>query len=226
MCGPGNTQSSLGGFLHEVGDPANLFGKAFGNKTANFLADPLNIFGSGPSTAMTPQEIAAYNAAQPFLAEYNSGTLNSANQALVNQADTNATESAAQSFANAGMTNSSSAMATIGTVTPGTIKGNVATGVQAGAGSGIDLVKASNTQQILQSDLNNALAYLGVASGDAQALSAVNLQANENIAASLQQASKSFGTIAGSPGSTSGFNMNAFAQFMEGMTNTNAGGTT
>ena len=173
----------------------NLIGQKYG--------DPLNLFGNnGPGTPpTTPQEQQAYDAAQPFLAEYNSGKLDPANKALVQQADTNSTEAALQSFANSGMISSSSRMQTTGVVKPG----NANRGLQAGAGSNIDVAKASNTQQILTTDLNNALAYLGVAAGDAQALTAVNLQQNQNIVDALGAASQAFGKIYGSqPGTTSG----------------------
>jgi hypothetical protein len=184
-----------------------------GNLAFGALTDP---FGQSSTPAMTPQELLAYNAAQPFLQEYQSGKLNPADKALVRQADTNATEAALQSFANAGISDSTARVQTVGTVK------HVGSGVQAGSGSGIDVAKASNTQQILQTDLQNALAYLGVASGDAQALTGVNLTQNANITASLGAASEAFGKIYGGAGTTSGITseggssgMSQFAKYIE-----------
>lgn len=202
---------------------ANLLG---GGKIVNEFADPLNLTGiNSPSNAMTPEEVEAYNAAQPFLSEYESGTLNPANTALVNQADTNATEAALQGFANAGISNSTARVQTTGTIQHPTGQP-----LQAGAGSGIDVAKASNTQQILQTDLQNGLAYLGVASGDAQALSSLNLTQNANITDSLGAASEAFGKIYGGAGTTSGVTvaggsntggMNQFATYIEQMADEN-----
>lgn len=202
--------SSLPDF--NVLDPLNLGGGKGPDITIREALDPGGIginkngllegkfpgsWGSGGGgQGMTPQEQLAYNEAQPYLQEYNSGVLDPANQALVNQGDTNQTAAALQSFANAGMSNSTSQFALTGNVTPGSKTG----GFQAGAGSAIDVQKATETQQILQQDLSNAMAYLGVAAGDANAMTQLNLNQNAEVVSALGAASSAFGDLLGNQG--------------------------
>lgn len=192
MCGIPHPSSGGGGILGGIGPYLDPVGGEF-NKLTGGKFDVLNVYGHPPPPGMTPQEQEAYNLAQPYLAEYESGKLNANDQALVNQGDTNSTAAALQSFASSGMSASSSQFGVTGKVT----KPTATTGFQAGSGSGIDLQKASNTQAILSQDLQNGLAYLGVAAGDAQALTAVNLSENAQVVASLGAASASFGQIFG-----------------------------
>lgn len=195
MCGLPHPSSGGGGILGGIGPYLDPVGGEF-NKLTGGKFDFLNVYGHPLPPGMTPQEQLAYNAAQPYLAEYSSGKLNANDQAEVNLGDTNQTAAALQSFASSGMGASSSQFAQTGKVT----KGNASGGMQAGAGSAIDVNKASATQQILTNDLNTGLAYLGVASGDAQALTAVNLQQNSNVVAMLGAASMAFGNILGQTG--------------------------
>ncbi|MHB8406308.1 MAG: hypothetical protein ACYDCJ_12890 [Gammaproteobacteria bacterium] len=187
-----NNGNSISGNIQNTLDPLHLWsgGSTGGNQWVGGA-----LFGNKSTAGMTPEEQLALSQAEPYLAEYQSGKLDPANQGAVNQADTNATSAALQSFANAGMLNSSSEFATTGQVQKN--KAGVSTG-QAGVSSAIDLGKQTQTQAILQQDLNIGLDYLGIASGDASAQMALQVAQNQQIASDLQSASQSFGQIYGS----------------------------
>lgn len=141
---------------------------------------------SSAQPSQTPAESMAYKAAQPFLQEYNSGVLNPADQAVVNLGDTNSTATTLQNFAQMGMLGSSALGLTTGVVT----KGGPSGGMQAGAGSSIDLSKLSNTQKILQSDLQIGMDYLQISSGQAANLAGIQQEQSALLANAL-------GTMAG-----------------------------
>ena len=143
--------------------------------------------GSSSQPSQTPAEAMAYQQAQPFLQEYNAGKLNAPNQAVVNLADTNQTASTLQQFASSGMLGSSSLANLVGTVK----KGDASGGMQAGAGSVIDLSKLSLTQQILQTDLNTGMAYLSISSGQAADLAGVQQEQSAALANALGVAANS-----------------------------------
>ena len=203
----GSIFSNIGNALKSSIDPFGKLGIGSGNWEQNVqnVSDPLHIwspgstgaghgafggmlFGGSNGAGMSPEEQLALKSAQPYLDEYQSGQLDPANKAAVNQADTNATSAALQSFANAGILDSTSRFATTGNVKGG----------QAGASSAIDVGKATQTQGILQQDLNIGLDYLGIASGDANAQMALQVAQNQQIASDLQTASQSLGQIYGS----------------------------
>ncbi|MFP3246919.1 MAG: hypothetical protein RXR20_20565 [Paraburkholderia sp.] len=148
---------------------------------------------STPST--TPAEQQASASAQPYLAEYNSGTLNATDQATVNLADTNQTAATLQSFAESGMGASTSLGQAVGTVT----KGTSTTGMQAGAGSAVDLSKLSLTNQILNYDLQMGQAYLQISSGQAADLATIQEDQAQATAAAFSKVSQSFAQILGTP---------------------------
>jgi len=154
--------------------------------------------GSSSQPSQTPAEAMAYQQAQPFLQEYNSGKLNAPNQAVANLADTNQTASTLQQFANSGMLGDSSLANLVGTVK----KGNASGGMQAGAGSVIDLSKLSLTQQILQTDLNTGMAYLSISSGQAADLAGVQQEQSAALAQALGKAADSAAGILSSSGQT------------------------
>lgn len=143
--------------------------------------------GGSSQPSQTPAEAMAYRQAQPFLEEYNSGKLNAPNQAVVNLADTNQTASTLQQFASSGMLGSSQLANLVGTVK----KGDASGGMQAGAGSVIDLSKLSLTQQILQTDLNTGMAYLSISSGQAADLAGVQQEQSAALANALGVAANS-----------------------------------
>lgn len=143
--------------------------------------------GGSSSPSQTPAEAEAYQAAQPFLQEYNSGKLNAPNQAAVNLIDTNQTANTLQQFASSGMLGDSQLANLVGTVK----KGGATGGMQAGAGSVIDLSKLSLTQQILQSDLNTGMAYLSISSGQAADLAGVQQEQSSLLANALGSAANS-----------------------------------
>ena len=143
--------------------------------------------GHSAQPSQTPAEAMAYQQAQPFLQEYNSGRLNAPNQAVVNLADTNQTASTLQQFASSGMLGSSSLANLVGTVK----KGDASGGMQAGAGSVIDLSKLSLTQHILQTDLNTGMAYLSISSGQAADLAGVQQEQSAALANALGVAANS-----------------------------------
>lgn len=182
----------MSGVLSDLTGTGGLLSKLdpIGKAITDIGGDPLGLYHAKPGTPgpMSSPEQLALNSAQPYLAEYQSGQLDPANQAAVNQADTNATSAALQSFANAGILDSTSRFATTGNVKGG----------QAGASSAIDVGKATQTQGILQQDLNIGLDYLGIASGDANAQMALQVAQNQQIASDLQTASQSLGQIYGS----------------------------
>lgn len=142
--------------------------------------------GGSSQPSQTPAEAMAYRQAQPFLQEYNSGRLNPSDQAVVNLADTIHTASTLQQFASSGMLGSSSLANLVGTVK----KGDASGGMQAGAGSSIDLSKLSDTQKILHSDLNMAMDYLEISSGQAADLAGIQQEQSNLLANAL-------GTMAG-----------------------------
>ena len=154
--------------------------------------------GSSSQPSQTPAEAMAYQQAQPFLQEYNSGKLNAPNQAVANLADTNQTASTLQQFANSGMLGDSSLANLVGTVK----KGHASGGMQAGAGSVIDLSKLSLTQQILQTDLNTGMAYLSISSGQAADLAGVQQEQSAALANALGKAADSAAGILSSSGQT------------------------
>ena len=149
--------------------------------------------GSSSTPSQTPAESLAYKEAQPYLAQSKSGVLSASDQATANLADTNQTAVALQDFSNGGMSSSSSAGASVGTVTKGTSSG----GMQAGAGSSVDLNKLSLTQTILQSDLQTGMAYLAISSGQASDLASIQQAESAQLAQSLGQVSSSFASILG-----------------------------
>lgn len=142
--------------------------------------------GGSSQPSQTPAEAMAYRQAQPFLQEYNSGTLNPSDQAVVNLGDTNRTATTLQNFAQMGMLGSSALGTTVGVVK----KGDASGGMQAGAGSSIDLSKLSDTQQILHADLNTAMGYLEISSGQAADLAGIQQEQSNLLANAL-------GTMAG-----------------------------
>lgn len=150
--------------------------------------------------SQTPAEAMAYKAAQPYLAEYNSGALNPADQALVNLGDTNSTATALQNFAQMGMLGSSALGLTTGIVT----KGGASGGMQAGAGSSIDLSKLSNTQQILQTDLKIGMDYLQISSGQAADLAGIQQEQSNMLANALGTAAGAAVNIFGPSGGNGG----------------------
>lgn len=155
--------------------------------------------GKGSSTpAQTPAETMAYQAAQPYLQEYNSGKLNAADQAVANIADTNQTASTIQQFASSGMLGDSQLGYLVGTVK----KGDASGGMQAGAGSSVDLSKLTLTQQILQSDLNTGMAYLQISSGQAADLAGVQQEQSQELASALGKAASSAAGILSTPSQT------------------------
>lgn len=151
--------------------------------------------GGGGSPQTTPAEQQASASAQPYLAEYNSGRLNSTDQQTVNLADTNQTAAALQSFAESGMGASTSLGQAVGTVT----KGTSTTGMQAGAGSAVDLSKLSLTNQILNYDLQMGQAYLQISSGQAADLATIQQDEAQATAAAFSKISQSFASILGTP---------------------------
>lgn len=151
--------------------------------------------GGGSSPAQTPAETMAYKAAQPFLQEYNSGKLTPADQAVANLADTNQTASTLQQFAASGMLGDSQLGNLLGTVK----KGDATSGMQAGAGSEVDLSKLTLTQQILQSDLNTGMAYLQISSGQAADLAGVQQEQSQILAQALGKAASSAAGILSTP---------------------------
>ena len=143
-----------------------------------------------PPTQMSPQEVLAYNQGESYLTQYKSGQLAPADKVAVKQADANSTASILQTMANAGMSSSTTQFALTGYTQDG----------QAGGGSEVDMQKASNTQSVLSSYLQDAIGYLGVASGDAAAMASVNLNQSQQIIGLMGAASQSFGSILGSMG--------------------------
>lgn len=154
---------------------------------------------SAPST--TPAEQQASASAQPYLAEYNSGKLNSTDQATVNLADTNQTAAALQSFAESGMGASTSLGQAVGTVK----KGDDTMGMQAGAGSAVDLSKLSLTNQILNYDLQMGQAYLQISSGQAADLATIQQDEAQATAQAFSRVSQSFAQILGTPETSTDF---------------------
>lgn len=142
---------------------------------------------SSSQPSQTPAEAMAYRQAQPFLQEYNSGKLNAADQATVNLADTNKTASTLQQFASSGMLGDSQLANLVGIVK----KGGATGGMQAGAGSEIDLSKLSLTQATLQNDLNVGMAYLQISSGQAADLASVQAEQSAALANALGSAANS-----------------------------------
>lgn len=153
---------------------------------------------SSAAPSQTPAESMAYKAAQPFLQEYNAGVLNPANQATVNLADTNQTASTLQQFAAAGMLGNSALANLVGTVK----KGDASGGMQAGAGSVIDLSKLSLTQKVLQTDLDTGMAYLSISSGQAADLAGVQQEQSAALANALGVAANSAAGILASSDQT------------------------
>lgn len=151
--------------------------------------------GGSSEPSQTPAEAMAYQQAQPFLQEYNAGKLNAPNQAAVNLADTNQTASTLQQFASSGMLGSSQLANLVGTVK----KGDASGGMQAGAGSVIDLSKLSLTQQILQTDLNTGMAYLSISSGQAADLAGIQQEQSAALANALGKAADSAAGILAGP---------------------------
>lgn len=149
--------------------------------------------GGSSSPRTTPAEAQASASAQPYLAEYNSGRLNANDQATVNLADTNQTAAALQSFAESGMGASTSLGQAVGTVT----KGNAQQGMQAGAGSAVDLSKLSMTNQILNYDLQMGQAYLQISSGQAADLATIQADEAQATARAFSNVSQSFANILG-----------------------------
>lgn len=155
----------------------------------------------GGSPRTTPAEQQASASAQPYLAEYNSGKLNDADQATVNLADTNQTAAALQSFAESGMGASTSLGQAVGTVK----KGDSTMGMQAGQGSAVDLSKLSLTNQILNYDLQMGQAYLQISSGQAADLATIQQDEAQATAAAFSKISQSFAQILGTPETSSDF---------------------
>lgn len=155
---------------------------------------------SSSSPSRTPAEAEAYQAAQPYLNEYNSGKLNAADQATANLADTNQTAGILQSFASSGMSGSSALASLVGNVT----KGNASEGMQAGAGSTVDLNKLTLTQQILQSDLNTGMAYMQISAGQAADLAGAQQEQSQMLADAFGKAAGGFASIMGSGGAGEG----------------------
>lgn len=151
---------------------------------------------SSSTPSQTPAEAEAYQAAQPYLDEYNSGKLNKADQASANLADTNQTAGTLQSFASSGMLGSSALASLVGKVT----KGNARHGMQAGAGSTIDLNKLTLTQQILQNDLTTGMAYMQISAGQAADLAGVQQEQAQVLADAFGKAAGGFASIMGSGG--------------------------
>lgn len=161
--------------------------------------------GGSSSPATTPAEAQASASAAPYLAEYNSGKLSAADQSTVNLADTNQTGAALQSFAENGMGASTSLGQSVGVVTKGTSQH----GMQAGAGSAVDLAKLSMTNQILNYDLQMGQAYMQISSGQAADLASIQTAAAQAQAAAFSKVSQSFmgilGGMQGGEGSQHGF---------------------
>ena len=157
--------------------------------------------GGGSAPATTPAEAQASASAQPYLAEYNSGKLNATDQATVNLADTNQTAAALQSFAESGMGASTSLGQAVGTVK----KGTSTAGMQAGAGSAVDLSKLSLSNQILNYDLQMVQAYLQISSGQAADLATIQQDQAQATAAAFGKVSQSFAQILGTPQTSSDF---------------------
>lgn len=157
--------------------------------------------GGGGSPQTTPAEQQASNSAQPYLAEYNSGQLNANDQSTVNLADTNQTAAALQSFAESGMGASTSLGQAVGTVK----KGTSTTGMQAGAGSAVDLSKLSLTNQILNYDLQMGQAYLQISSGQAADLASIQQDEAQAQAAAFSKISQSFASILGTTETSTDF---------------------
>lgn len=157
--------------------------------------------GGGGSPSTTPAEAQASASAQPYLAEYNSGKLNATDQSTVNLADTNQTAAALQSFAESGMGASTSLGQAVGTVT----KGTSTHGMQAGAGSAVDLSKLSLTNQILNYDLQMGQAYLQISSGQAADLATIQQDQAQATAQAFSHISQSFAQILGTPETSTDF---------------------
>lgn len=147
--------------------------------------------GGGPSPSTTPAEAQANADAAPYLAQFNSGQLTSADQATVQTGDLNATGEDLQQLANAGMLGSSAQGALLGTVSGP--EGN--TPMQAGAGSLVDLNKLSDTQGLLNDYENIGLQYQQEAAGQASDLGSAQAALQQQEDEDLANAGSSIGSL-------------------------------
>lgn len=166
---PINPSGGAKGVLTTVTDPAGVH---------NYF-DPLHLY---PKAASASDEILANissmagAAAQPYITAYETGKLTEGQQAAVDQSVQSEKAQYNQALASRGMGVSSSQVQAM----------NLA--VQ----NGYNL-----TQQYLQKDFQNAMALLGVASGNLQSLAALNVASDQATADALNSAGQSLGDILG-----------------------------
>lgn len=179
--------SWLSDTLKNVDNPSILGGggvQGFFNKSTDpggvhKYFDPLHLYPKDPTAAdqiLASISQMAGNAAQPYIQAYETGKLTDPQQAAVNQEVQGEKASYNQALASRGMGVSSSQVQAM----------NLA--IQ----NGYNL-----TQKFLQDDFKNAMALLGVASGNLSALAALNVANDQATAEALSSAAQNLGTIMG-----------------------------